>query len=78
MPGATINRFCVSSLQAVRVAAHALWSREAGAYLASGVESVSQVGRTTRDEDKHPAFVSGRIADVYVPMGVTAENVAQR
>jgi len=78
VPGATINRFCASSLQAVRVAAHALWSGEAGAYLASGVESISQVGRTTRDEDKHPAFVSGQVADVYVPMGVTAENVAQR
>jgi acetyl-CoA C-acetyltransferase len=76
LPGSTINRFCASSLQAVRVAAHALWSGEADAYLASGVESISQVGRTTREEDKHPAFGAGELSDVYVPMGITAENVA--
>jgi acetyl-CoA C-acetyltransferase len=78
LPGSTINRFCASSLQAVRVATHALWSGEADAYLASGVESISQVGRTTRDEDKHPAFVTGVLSDVYVPMGITAENVAEQ
>lgn len=77
VPGSTVNRFCASSLQAARIATHALWSGEADAYLVSGVESVSQVGRTTRDEDKHPAF-GGRVADVYVPMGITAENVAER
>jgi acetyl-CoA C-acetyltransferase len=78
LPGSTINRFCASSLQAVRVATHALWSGEADAYLVSGVESISQVGRTTRDEDKHPAFTDGALSDVYVPMGVTAENVAEQ
>jgi acetyl-CoA C-acetyltransferase len=78
VPGSTVNRFCASSLQAVRIATHALWSGEADAYLVSGVESISQVGRTTREEDKHPAFVSGKVADVHVSMGVTAENVAER
>ncbi len=78
VPGSTVNRFCASSLQAVRIATHALWSGEADAYLVSGVESISQVGRITRDEDKHPAFGAGRVADVYVPMGITAENVAER
>jgi len=78
LPGSTINRFCASSLQAVRVATHALWSGEADAYLVSGVESISQVGRTTRDEDKHPAFTAGTLSDVYVPMGITAENVAEQ
>jgi acetyl-CoA acetyltransferase family protein len=78
LPGSTINRFCASSLQAVRVATHALWSGEADAYLVSGVESISQVGRTTKDEDKHPAFTDGPLSDVYVPMGVTAENVAEQ
>jgi acetyl-CoA C-acetyltransferase len=78
VPGSTVNRFCASSLQALRIATHALWSGEADAYLVSGVESVSQVGRTTRDEDKHPAFTSGVLSDVYVSMGITAENVAER
>lgn len=78
LPGSTVNRFCASSLQALRTATHALWSGEAGAYLVSGVESISQVGRTTRDEDKHPSFLDGTLPDVYVPMGVTAENVARQ
>src|SRR3954451_14609427 len=73
LPGTTINRFCASSLQALRVATHALWSGEAGAYLISGVESISQVGRTTSEADKHPAFGTGQLCDVYIPMGVTAE-----
>ena len=78
LPGTTINRFCASSLQALRVATHALWSGEADAYLISGVESISQVGRTTSEADKHPAFGTGELSDVYVPMGITAENVAER
>lgn len=78
LPGSTINRFCASSLQALRIATHALWSGEADAYLVSGVESVSHVGRTTREQDMHPAFMDGTLPDVYVPMGITAENVAQR
>jgi len=78
LPGSTVNRFCASSLQALRQAAHAIWAGEAKAYLVSGVESASQVGRTTREEDKHPYLSADGIADVYIPMGLTAENVADR
>jgi len=78
LPGTTVNRFCASSLQAVRMAVHALWAGEAEAYLVSGVESTSQVGRTTTEEDKHPGFSGGPLSDVYIPMGDTAENVAER
>ena len=77
LPGSTVNRFCASSLQALRVASHAIWAGEADAYLVSGVESVSQVGRTTQEQDKHPDL-NGAGLDVYLPMGVTAENVAER
>jgi len=78
VPGSTVNRFCASSLQALRIATHALWSGEAGAYLVSGVESISQVGRTTRPEDQHPSFLDGSLPDVYVSMGLTAEKVAKQ
>ncbi len=78
LPGTTVNRFCASSLQALRIGAHAIRAEEADGYLISGVESVSQVGRTTREEDKHPAFLDGRLPDVYISMGETAENVALR
>jgi acetyl-CoA C-acetyltransferase len=77
LPGSTVTRFCASSLQATRVATHAIMSGEATAYLVSGVESVTQVGRTLREEHKHRELSEGgRFADVYVSMGVTAENVA--
>ncbi len=78
LPGTTVNRFCASSLQAIRMAAQSIWSGEGDAYLTSGVESVTQVGRTTRDEDKHPDLGPDGLADMYIPMGVTAENVAVR
>lgn len=78
IPGATVNRFCASSLQALRIAAHAIRSGEASAQLVSGVESLSQVGRTTREEDKHPRLVGEDSPDMYMAMGVTAENVATR
>ncbi|MGP3533648.1 thiolase family protein [Microbacterium sp. RD1] len=77
--GTTVTRFCASSLQATRIAAHAIHSGDAAAYLVSGVESVSQVGRTLQQSDKHPALASAdAVTDVYVPMGETAENVARR
>jgi acetyl-CoA C-acetyltransferase len=77
LPGSTVTRFCASSLQATRTAAHAIMTGESRACLVSGVESISQVGRTLRDEHRHPDLTaSGPLPDVYVPMVDTAENVA--
>jgi acetyl-CoA C-acetyltransferase len=78
VPGATVSRFCASSLQAVRAAFHAIRSGESDLQLVSGVESISRVGRTLRPEDQHSDLDGKRFPDVYVPMGITAENVAQR
>jgi acetyl-CoA C-acetyltransferase len=78
VPGATVSRFCASSLQAVRAAFHAIRCGESQVQLASGVESISRVGRTLRPEDEHPALRGEPFADVYVPMGITAENVARQ
>jgi acetyl-CoA C-acetyltransferase len=78
LPGSTVTRFCASSMQAARIGAHAIMVGEARAYLVSGVESVSQVGRTLQDDHRHPDLsAGGPLTDVYVPMGVTAENVAR-
>ncbi|MFC8511830.1 thiolase family protein [Streptomyces sp. NPDC057257] len=76
VPGATVSRFCASSLQAVRAAFHAIRSGESDVQLVSGVESISRVGRTLRPEDRHPDLCGDQLPDVYVPMGITAENVA--
>ncbi len=42
--GTTVHRYCASSLQAIRIAAHAVMAGEGDAYVAAGVEHVSRVG----------------------------------
>src|ERR687884_928054 len=81
VPGTTVNRFCASSLQTIRMAFHAIRAGEGDAFVAAGVESISQVDGYPRDADElHPAIVGddAPIANVYIPMGLTAENVAER
>jgi acetyl-CoA C-acetyltransferase len=81
VPGTTVNRFCASSLQTIRMAFHAIRAGEGDAFVAAGVESISQVdGYPKSDEELHPRLTGrdGAVANVYVPMGITAENVAER
>ncbi|HVC88676.1 MAG TPA: acetyl-CoA C-acyltransferase [Gaiellaceae bacterium] len=81
VPGATVNRFCASSLQTIRMAFHAIKAGEGDAFVAGGVESTSQVSGYPKSEDElHPALFGddAPIANVYIPMGFTAENVAER
>jgi acetyl-CoA C-acetyltransferase len=78
VPGTTVNRFCASSLQTIRMAFHAVRAGEGDCFVAAGVESISQVsGYPKSEEELHPRlFGDGAIANVYIPMGLTAENVA--
>jgi acetyl-CoA C-acetyltransferase len=82
VPGCTVNRFCASSLQTIRMAFHAIKVGEGDQYVAAGVEAVSRagLGAGMPDEAKHPKLngQSGAPYDVYIPMGMTAENVADR
>jgi acetyl-CoA C-acetyltransferase len=82
VPGTTVNRFCASSLQSIRMAFHAIKAGEGDTYVAAGVESVSRTGgRGFQKEDLNPRFVPGNddfINAVYIPMGMTAENVADQ
>jgi acetyl-CoA C-acetyltransferase len=81
VPGTTVNRFCASSLQTIRMAFHAIKAGEGDAFVAAGVESTSQVAGYPKDaEELHPKLMGGdgTIADVYLPMGLTAENVAEQ
>jgi acetyl-CoA C-acetyltransferase len=78
--GTTVNRFCASSLQTIRMAFHAVRAGEGDCFVAAGVESISQVsGYPKSEEELHPRlFGEGAVANVYIPMGMTAENVAER
>src|SRR5947208_7127515 len=81
VPGTTVNRFCASSLQTIRMAFHAIRAGEGDAFVAAGVESISQVDGYPKDaEELHPKLFGddAPIANVYIPMGLTAENVAER
>jgi acetyl-CoA C-acetyltransferase len=82
VPACTVNRFCASSLQTIRMAFHAITAGEGDQYIAAGVEAVSRagLGAGMMDETKHPKLngSSGSLYDVYIPMGMTAENVAER
>jgi acetyl-CoA C-acetyltransferase len=81
VPGTTINRFCASSLQTIRMAYHAIAAGEGDAFVAAGVESITQVDGYPKDTaELHPKLFGddAPIANVYIPMGMTAENVAER
>src|SRR3954463_12791111 len=81
VPGTTVNRFCASSLQTIRMAHHAIRAGEGEAFVAAGVESITQVNGYPKSEDEIPPALFGDdapIANVYIPMGLTAENVAER
>jgi acetyl-CoA C-acetyltransferase len=82
VPACTVNRFCASSLQTIRMAFHAIKAGEGDQYIAAGVEAVSRagLGAGMMDEAKHPYLngSNGSAYDVYIPMGLTAENVAER
>jgi acetyl-CoA C-acetyltransferase len=78
VPGTTVNRFCASSLQTIRMAFHAIKAGEGDAFVAGGIESVTRVNQMPRDfSELHPKLL-GEIANVYITMGMTAENVAER
>src|SRR5262249_53697883 len=64
-----------------RMAFHAIKAGEGDAFVAAGVESTSQVAGYPKDaEELHPRLMGGddAVTNVYIPMGLTAENVADR
>jgi acetyl-CoA C-acetyltransferase len=79
VPGVTVNRFCASSLQTIRMAFHAIKAGEGDQYVAAGVEAVSRAGDAGNFEfHKQLDGSEGSAYNVYIPMGLTAENVAER
>jgi acetyl-CoA C-acetyltransferase len=102
LPGATLTRYCASSLQTSRMAFHAIKAGEGDVFVSAGVECVSR-GVLKGESDSHPDTRNPRfkeaqgrtksraetdgewhdprpedlLPDVYMPMGQTAENLAQ-
>ena len=83
VPGVTVNRYCSSSLMTTRMATHAIEAGEGDVFLSVGVECVSRYGSGYPDPpDTYNARLvpgnSEEYPDIYIAMGQTAENVAQR
>jgi acetyl-CoA C-acetyltransferase len=101
LPGATVTRYCSSSLQTTRMAFHAIKAGEGDVFVSAGVESVSSYAKGSSDglpgtenerfadakartaERSGPGApvwtdprAEGRLPDIYIAMGQTAENLA--
>jgi acetyl-CoA C-acetyltransferase len=82
-PGCTVTRYCSSSLQTTRMAYHAIKAGEGDVFLSVGVECVSRYGNGSSDipTARNPRLLPGNpeeYPDIYIAMGQTAENVAER
>jgi len=53
VPGVTVNRYCSSSLQTIRMAAHAIRAGEGDVFVAAGVETVSRYRNGASDTGPH-------------------------
>ena len=77
VPGQTVNRFCSSGLQSIATAAERIMCGFADVIVAGGVESMSMVPMGGNKTSPSPALAE-RLIEAYTPMGITAENVAER
>ncbi|MFS1511261.1 acetyl-CoA C-acyltransferase [Chengkuizengella sp. SCS-71B] len=77
VPALTVNRFCASGLQSIAFAAERIQCGSAEVMVAGGVESMSHVPMSGFKLQPNPYLVDSR-PEVYIQMGVTAENVAKK
>jgi acetyl-CoA acyltransferase len=75
--GATINRFCGSSMQSIHSAAGAIQMDAGEAFICAGVESMTRVPMMGFNPMPNPVFAKTN-PGAYLGMGDTAENVARR
>ncbi len=90
--GVTVNRFCASSLQAVNMAAQSIMLGQGDVFVAGGVESMSRVPMGGFNPSFNPKLINNPegievcgvpgkksldFTQSYIPMGMTAENLAR-
>jgi acetyl-CoA acyltransferase len=75
--GATVNRFCGSSMQAIHMAAGAIQMNAGEAFLCAGVESMTRVPMGGFNPLPNPALFK-RYPQAFAGMGETAENLAKQ
>ena len=75
-PGATVNRFCSSGLQTIAMAAERIRGGGSEVMIAGGAESMSLIPTAGHKLAPNPWLIE-RLPEVYINMGLTAENVAR-
>ncbi|MFG1313425.1 thiolase family protein [Xanthobacter autotrophicus] len=75
--GATVNRFCGSSMQSVHMAAGQIQLGAGEVFICAGIESMSRVPMTGFNPMPNPALYA-KLPQAYMGMGETAENVAAK
>jgi acetyl-CoA acyltransferase len=76
VPGCTVNRFCSSGLQTIAMATQAIAMGQADLIVAGGAESMSLIPMGGHVLAPNPDLLD-EAPQVYLGMGLTAENVAQ-
>jgi acetyl-CoA C-acetyltransferase len=81
--GVTVSRYCASSLDAIRHASNAIKNGEGDAYVAAGIEFVSRFNERSEVagvEDRNEKLTGEHdgYPNVYIDMGITAVNVAEK
>jgi acetyl-CoA acyltransferase len=77
VPAMTINRFCSSGLQSIAMAAERILAGFADVIVAGGTESMTMVPMGGNKPSFNPGIIEHR-PEVFLPMGLTAEEVARR
>lgn len=86
LPGLTVDRQCGSGINAVTLAAQAIWAGDGEVYVAGGIESMSRAPYLMARPEKAyspapPKFSKSRHSPEKIgdpPMGITAENLAEK
>jgi acetyl-CoA C-acetyltransferase len=74
LPGATVNRFCSSSVQTTRMAFHAIKAGEGEAFLSAGVECVSRFQRFAGAGQADASWLNPQFAAAQERTAETAQS----
>ena len=86
LPGLTVDRQCGSGINAINLAAQAIWAGDGDVFIAGGIESMSQAPYLLEKPEKAfstapPKFKKSRHSPEEIgdpPMGITAENLVKK
>ena len=75
--GATVNRFCGSSMTTIQMAAGYIQMGAGDVFIAAGVESMSRIPMGGFNPMPNPGLLE-TYPQAYMSMGITAENLAEK